>query len=385
MDQRPARFSEQGLKPYNMTDKPDNQIDRIERLLQQWGADEAERNANPPAMPRLDGAQAGRASASRRVLRWAPLAAAAVVLAAGVAMYTGSTFRQATDASAKAPGQYAATAPPGQPDTRSVRSLQKEVADLREQLAVANAKVAGLSGLASEIANLRGRLERLGQEQAAEVKRLEATTADERKARLEQAKQLDAARLRVAELETAQRVLQTASAEGAEAKKQAADLKQRLAAAGEELTLRRRAEEAAEAKLTDARQDAQRLELRHREIVEAFQRTYLASVAPGQSGLEARKTAVRARQMIHRLASLSGEVKSDQTRQVLDRLEAVLTRLDLMNANRPDSRESFSRLVTQGDLERQIDAALAAPGQAEDVKNWLFEAKLILMGGPNAG
>jgi flagellar basal body-associated protein FliL len=372
-----------------MTDKPDNQIDRIERLLQQWGADEAERNANPPAMPRLDGAQAGRASASRRVLRWAPLAAAAVVLAAGVAMYTGPTFRQAMDASApqaaKAPGQYAATAPPGQPDTRSVRSLQKEVADLREQLAVANAKVAGLSGLASEIANLRGRLERLGQEQAAEVKRLEATTADERKARLEQAKQLDAARLRVAELETAQRVLQTASAEGAEAKKQAADLKQRLAAAGEELTLRRRAEEAAEAKLTDARQDAQRLELRHREIVEAFQRTYLASVAPGQSGLEARKTAVRARQMIQRLASLSGEVKSDQTRQVLDRLEAVLTRLDLMNANRPDSRESFSRLVTQGDLERQIDAALAAPGQAEDVKNWLFEAKLILMGGPNAG
>jgi chromosome segregation ATPase len=278
-----------------------------------------------------------------------------------------------------------ATQPAAQPDAQRVRTLAKESADLREQLAVANAKVAELSGLTAEIDKLQGRLDQLRQEHAAKAAGLEAATAEERKARQEQAKQLDAAKLRVAELETAQRVLQTASAEGAEAKKQAADLKQRLAAAGEELTRRRKAEEAAEAKLAETRQESQRLELRHREIVEAFQRMYLASVAPGQSGLEARKTAVRARQMIQRLASLSGEVKSDRTRQLLDRLEAVLTRLDLMNADRPDSRESFSRLVIQGDLERQIDAALAAPGQAEDVKNWLFEAKLILMGGSNAG
>jgi chromosome segregation ATPase len=245
--------------------------------------------------------------------------------------------------------------------------------------------VAELSGLTAEIDKLQGRLEQLRQEHAAKAARLEAATAKARKALKEQADQLDVTKLRITELETARRELQTAAAEGAEAKKQAADLKQRLAAAGQELTRRRKAEEAAEAKLAETRQESQRLELRHREIVEAFQRTYLASVAPGQSGLEARKTAVRARQMIQRLASLSGEVKSDQTRQVLDRLEAVLTRLDLMNANRPDSGESFRRLVSQGDLERQIDAALAAPGQAEDVKNWLFEAKLILMGGSNAG
>ncbi|MCX5656583.1 MAG: hypothetical protein NTY65_18250 [Planctomycetota bacterium] len=346
-----------------MTDKPDNRTDRIERLLQQWGADEAERNANPPAMPRLDGAQAGRASASRRVLRWAPLTAAAALLAAsGTVLYMDSTAwptkGPVAPAISGAAGGLAATQPASQSDAQRVRTLAKESAELREQLAFANAKVAELSGLTAEIDKLP---------------------------RLEQAKQLDAARLRVTELETAQRVLQTASAEGAEAKKQAADLKQRLAAAGEELTRRRKAEETSEAKLAETRQESQRLELRHREIVEAFQRTYLASVAPGQSGLDARKTAVRARQMIQRLASLSGDVKSDQTRQLLDRLDAVLTRLDLMNANRPDSKELFSRLVIQGDLERQIDAALAAPGQAEDVKNWLFEAKLILMGEPNAG
>ncbi len=369
-----------------MSDKPDNQTDRIERLLQQWGADEAQRSANPPAMPRLDGTHAGRASAGRRVLRWAPLAAAAVLLAAsGVVLYMDSLARPAKDhvapVASGAAGGLAAT----QSDAHRIRALQEESADLRVQLAAANAKAVELSGLESEMSKLQGQLEQSRLDYSKKLARLEATSADEQKARQAQARQLAAARLQVTELETAQRVLQAASAEGAEAKKQAADLKLRLAAAGEELTRRRKGEESAEAKLADAHQEAQRLELRHREIVEAFQRTYLASVAPGQRGLQARKAAVRARQMIQRLAGMSGEVKSDQTRQLLDRLDAVLTRLDLMNANRPDSGESFSRLVSQGDLERQIDAALAAPAQAENVKNWLFEAKLILMGGPDAG
>jgi len=373
-----------------MTDKSDNRTDPVERLLQQWGADEARRTANPPAMPRLDGRRGGKFSAARRVVRWAPLAAAAVLLAAaGTVLYVssraGSSRSQMAPAPAitRAPDGPATPQPAGQTDAERVLALRN--ADLREQLVAANAKVAELSGLEPKIAELRGRLDRLGQEQAAKTVQLEAAAAEERRTRQEQARLLDAAKLRIAELQAAQKALETASAEGAEAKKQAADLKERLTAAGLELTRLRKAEEAAEAKLAEARQEGQRLELRHREIVEAFQRTYLASVAPGQRGLDAQKTAVRARQMIQRLANLSGEVKSDQTRQLLDRVEAVLTRLDLMNADRPDSRESFRRLVTQGDIERQIDAALAAPGQAQDVRNWLFEAKLILMGGPNAG
>ncbi len=372
-----------------MTDKPDNQADRVERLLQQWGAGEAQRAVNPPAMPGPGGRHTGKVSAARRTLRWAPLAAAAVLMAASaVVLYMDHAARSKTSPVATAggaAGNSAKAQPATQPDFQRIGTLEEEAAGLRRQLAAANAKVAELSGLSSEIVKLRGRLDQVAQEQAAKTARLEVAAAQEQKARQEQARLFDAAKSRATELEAAQRAFRAASAEGAEAKKQAADLKQRLAAAGEELTRRRKAEEAAEAKLAAAREDAQRLELRNREVIEAFQRTYLASVAPGQRGLDARKTAVRARQMIQRLASMSGEVKSDQTRQLLDRIEAVLTRLDLMNADRPDSRESFSRLVTQGDLQRQIDAALAAPAQADDVKNWLFEAKLILMGAPDAG
>ena len=196
---------------------------------------------------------------------------------------------------------------------------------------------------------------------------------------------LDAAEAKVKELTKAADTLKARSAELAEAQKQAEGLKERLAAAGQELLRRRKAEEAAQASLDEARREAQELKIRHREIVRAFQRTYLASVAPGLSGVEARKTAARARHMIERLADLSGEAHSDRTRRLLDRIDAVLTRLDLMNANRPDSAQSLQRLVHTGDLAGQIDAALAAPGIGEDLKNWLFEAKLILTGGPDAG
>lgn len=374
-----------------MTDKSDNQTDRLERMLRQWGADEAERNANPPAMPGLDDPPARSTPTMWSVLRWAPLAAAAMLLAAsGVVLYTGP-FAGGTRGPA---APLARQEPNVTPDTAALGSqtkddrigqLEKEAADLREHLADANSRLAELTGIAINARALRGQLDELRTQHEAKVAQLVAASeAEQRKAR-DQAGQLEAAKLKIAELGAARRVLQAAADEGGLAKQQVADLRKRLTAAANELTRRRKAEEAAGAKLAEARLESQRMAMRHREIVDAFQRTYLASVAPGQTGLEARKTAVRARQMLDRLAKLSGDVKSENTRQLLDRLEAVLTRLDLINADRAGDAQSFSRLLGQGDLERQIEAALAAPGQAEDVKNWLFEAKLILTGGANAG
>ncbi len=375
-----------------MIDKPDNQTDRMERMLRQWGADEAERNATPPAMGGLADPPARRASAMRSVLRWAPLAAAAILLvAAGVVLHTAPFAERprapvAADRAAQPPPAMPTTAPSGsQTDDDRRRQFEKEAADLRGQLAAANAKVAELTGIAADAGKLRGQLDELRTQHEAKVAQLVAASeAEQRKAR-DQAGQLEAAKLKIAELGAARRVLQAAADEGGLAKQQVADLRKRLTAAANELTRRRKAAEAVEAKLAEARLESQRMAVRHREIVDAFQRTYLASVAPGQTGLEARKTAVRARQMLDRLAKLSGDVRSENTRQLLDRLDAVLTRLDLIDADRAGDAQSFARLLGQGDLERQIEAALAAPGQAKDVKNWLFEAKLILTGGANAG
>jgi hypothetical protein len=214
---------------------------------------------------------------------------------------------------------------------------------------------------------------------------LQAALTEEKKAREAQARLLEDVRLQAAELERARSMLAASTDEADKARRQADDLRQRLSAAAEELTRRRKSEEAALASLTAAGMESQELRVRHREIVEAFQRTYLSSLAPGMRGIEARKTAARARQMIERLSSLSRSAGSEPTRQLLDRLEAVLTRLDLMNVDRPESGDAFQRLIRQDDLEAKLDAALSAPGQTESLRNWLFEAKLILMGGPNAG
>lgn len=374
-----------------MTEKSDNQTDRLERMLRKWGADEAERNAVPPAMGGREGEPARSTSTMRHVLRWAPLAAAAMLLAAsGVVLYMGGHMQEpaSLDRAAKeppAPGMPN-TAPPGvQPEDDRIRKLEQEAGDLRRQIEVANAKVAELTGLAVDAGKLRGQLDEFRKQHEADVVRLTAAAKAEQRKALDQAGKLEAATLKIAELEVGRRVLQATAGEAGVAKEQVADLRKRLTAAANELTRRRKAEEAAEAKLAEARLESKRMAMRHREIVDAFQRTYLASVAPGQTGLEARKTAVRTRQMLDRLAKLSGDVSSDGTRQLLDRLEAVLTRLDLVDAGRAGDAQSFSRLLGQGDLERQIDSALAAPGQAEDLKNWLFEAKLILLGGANAG
>lgn len=378
-----------------MTDKPKNQTDRLERMLRQWGADEAGRNASPPAMPALDGAGRSK-SRMQGLLRWAPLAAAAILLAAsGVVLYVSSLSERSQKpgdvvGERKAPPAMASTAPVGRPtDDDRIVELEKQAADLRGQIEAANARLAELPGIAAEAGRLRAQIDDLRKRHEAEVTRLtaasEARQLQARKEAQKQAGLIKLAELKIAELETARRVLQAAADEGALAKEQVAALHKRLAAAGEELTRRRTAIDAVEAKLAESKGEFQRMAIRQREIVAAFQRTYLASVAPGQTGLEARKTAVRARQMLDRLTKLSGEGRSENTRQLLDRLEAVLTRLDLINADRAADTQSFSRLLGQGDLQRQIDDALAAPDQVADVKNWLFEAKLILMGATNAG
>jgi len=378
-----------------MTDTKDNQGERLERLLQRWGADEAVRRAQPPETPpapAIAERRAGGRSALRVVLRWAPLAAAAMVLAAAVAVVylPGGRAKRSSmraEPSRRPPradqGPQVPRAPGGEAEV--VASLRKQVQDLRSRLSAAEDKAAEIPSLAGQIARLQSVIDQRDRAHAEEVGGWEKALAKQQKTRQVQADALAAAKQRIVELEVAERLGRASAAEAARAKSQVEDLRRRLAAAAEELARRRKAVEVAEAELLAARQETQKLKVRHREIVDSFRRTYLASVAPGQSGLTARKTAVRARQMIDRLANLSDDVRGEPTRRLLDRLEAVLTRLELMDTTRPGSLDSFQRLLDQGGLAGEIDAALSAPGQTEDVQNWLFEAKLILTGAPDAG
>ena len=89
-------------------------------------------------MPQRSAAPAGAGRVAGRVGRWLPLAAAAVVLAAGVAFWIAGASRREPArpvATATQPGgTVATTTQPAEPaDAELVKSLRDEVAELREQ------------------------------------------------------------------------------------------------------------------------------------------------------------------------------------------------------------------------------------------------------------
>ena len=89
--------------------------------------------------------------------------------------------------------------------------------------------------------------------------------------------------------------------------------------------------------------------------------------------------------MIERCGALTADAQREPTRRLLAKLEAVLTRLDLLDLNRMGSADTFLRLLGQDDLARQIDQVLADGLEPEDLRTWLFEARLILAGADHAG
>jgi chromosome segregation ATPase len=277
---------------------------------------------------------------------------------------------------------------------------RREIADLRKQAGDWQARAEAAERRAAELADLPRKLQelqtRLDANSAAHTEAVRKLAADV-KARQAEAAALGAAKADLeAKLRAAADEKLTAAGKDAKALAEAgeemtkaradlAGLRARLTAAAAELQRVHKQQQQAEAEAATARQQAAAVQVRHAEVVAAFQRTYLASIAPGEQGLQARKTAARVRHMIDRCAALSAASGDQSTKALLARLEAVLTRLDLLNPDRPGAGEGFWKLVGRDELQRQIDQALSAGGQPQDVRNWLFEAKLILSGEANAG
>ena len=362
-----------------MTEGRNNSGERLEGLLRRWGADEAARSAQTPPVPRPP--MRGRAVAAwGLVLRWGSLAAAGVLLVAAAGFYVAALRTHGGGAGLV--GAPATT----MPDERGeVARLRAESADLRSRLDQADKRLGALADLAMEVRELQVLLDGESVRHRAEVRQFTAALADRERQRGELAGKLQAAEGRLAALERENRALRPAAAELAKANRRLDTLEKALTIAAKEVQGVRKFHKAATTQLAETRREARRIETRHAQVVAAFQRTYLAAIAPGQRDFQARQAAVRVRRMVERLADLSADAKDESTRRLLARLEVVLTRLDLLDPQRPGTREAFSKLLAPGDLTRQIDEVLAGPGQGEAMRNWLFEAKLILTGAGNAG
>ena len=369
-----------------MSDEPDNSNQRLEGMLRKWGAAEALRTTEVGAAPAPP--LPGRRDVSNLVLRWAPLAAAAVLLIAAVAFFI---------ATEKGPG--VAVAPriedmgPGGPGpttvsaAKALQRLRDENAEMRKQLDRQQRQLAAMGELQDKLKTIEGDLTKarsdLESERArhrTDVQELMASVKARQKDLGELKGKVDSLGKRVDAAEKARDAALAAAKELPAVKVQLAAVENRLAAAADELTRVRKLQVAAEKAAEKNRQELALAKAREQQMLSAFRGPYLATAAPGEEGLRAAQVTAGSRRMLARCAELRGDVRSETTRLLLDKLEVVLTRLDLLDTSDAVAAESFLKLIAAGDLPGQIDAAMGADAETRGVRSWLFEARLILMG-----
>jgi len=384
-----------------MNQGQDSSNERTEKLLRRWGAEEAARGVKLKTAPAPR--PAGRPGTG--LLRWGPLTAAAGLLVAA-----GVIFWQA-----KQPGRKVAEPPPaarspgGPTAPDATTELKDELAKVRAEL---NGELAEVRG---ELAQARSELSaaveasrlalRQWEKSGAEVRRLEGLLSESRRQADELRRTVKAKDQQLAEL-TAK--LDQAGEEIAELRRRSIDARKRLDDQGRELT----AANTRIAHLTESEERSRRAQrkaeeqlatvtARHEAIVHALQQAYLVSAAPGalvggpagemmggpasENELVVRQTALRRKQLLPRCARVRASVTDDSAKRLVETLEAVLTRLDMLVASDAVAAGSFRALLRQHNLPEQIDDVLTTTNESREVQAWLVEARLILTGAASVG
>lgn len=356
-----------------MNEKDHNPDERLEKMLRQWGVDEASRQVNIPPMPEM--------SPRRRwwtpLLRWGPPVAAAAMLLLAIGMFIMTSSRNARSTGKDSPAREA-------PEdlTTELTETKTSLKDARDALAEAKSKFdSEIKHLNTEIAalkqNLKDKPELLVQAERriSELNR----TLDGQKAKLKEL---------TGELEKSTKAL-------ADAKERYDDLsgktRAQLAAAVSELDRVGKKYRQLRTDSEKAQADLAIMNARHKSVLDDFRRAYLSAAAAaggmeyagGRIDLSVRQSACRGARLLERCAEISPSVRATPTGKLVDRLEVVLTRLNLLNASDPSEVKAFAALVRRGGLVKEIDEILAGGRQRIDVRAWLLETRIILEGAEN--
>ena len=70
---------------------------------------------------------------------------------------------------------------------------------------------------------------------------------------------------------------------------------------------------------------------------------------------------------------------------MLPQIEAVLTRLDLVNASDTAAVKNFRDMLARTNLPKQIDELLAAKLPSDEVRAWLTEVSFVFEGVQHVG
>jgi len=328
--------------------------DRVEGLLRQWGAEEATRLADTASAPAFAPRPRAPWAAFRR---WAPLAAAGLLLVASAAFFVAARsgadadlgeLRAQLDQAARDLGQARAALTDAQRLSREQNDkFQQDLARMRETFA------AEKTDLARE----------------AEARALALSRSIGEKQEL---------------LDVAVRQLQ-------DREKEQKDLKQKLAETNilleglrsnfADATLRlRKALQESDAARHDAETKLADLQKQHGVIVSLLQEVYLAAGAPPQQAILARQTTAARNRLIERCHELRRTTVSPTARELFEKLEVLLTRLELLDVKDPAQRGSFTALLETMDLTRKIHSVLLDEKEDMRVRAWLLETQLILAG-----
>lgn len=359
---------------------------RLEHLLRQWGVEEASRSAEPPEPPDLR----SRRSRPRAVLlRWAPATAAAVLLVAAVGLLLTSSHQADMGLSARSEGPAAAKAQPAE-----------RVARLRDELQAARTKLARLheqqeqhnKQLEAARREYQGRLDEL--EGTAERLRRQREGLQEREAALELAvadseEDLRRVREELAGLKQRNRELAAEAEKSEAANKALARARERLEGlrkqyVAETQRLEKSRSQTAEA-LREGQAELARLKARRRMLLANMQRAYLGVGPDDRVTLEARQRAAKENRLGERCAEVGDLAATEHARKLMDTLQAVLIRLELLDPRSPSEAASFAELLDECDVVAGIDQAMESGREVPAVRSFLLEARVVLMGSVHVG
>jgi chromosome segregation protein len=352
-----------------MSDEGDNLDPRLERLLRRWGAEQAAAGARPGALAGQEHPSGGR-PVSAGLWRWAPAAAAAVLLAGAAYLYVNRPAGGGAGGSggADAARQGPQTSPA---EAAALARLRKELAEKEQALRLAEGEQRRLGQQvkgASEQIGLLGR--QVGQ-------------AGERGEEARRAVEKLRGQLQMVQAEKS-RLIEESGAATAARREDAAKLK-RMQLLEEETARLRQLHDQAVASEQRAREELRAGRAAQAAALATARRAYLQALAgEGVGGVEAMQIAARKRRMLERCAEVAGRMRSGKAHEAMALVEEALTRLELVDTANLSECRRFVEMIREKRLAERIDEALTYV-ELETVRVWLVEASLILAGADDVG
>ena len=397
-----------------MTDDETKPDERLEHLLRRWGAGEAARQAD------VSGLSAPEPGAVRAgwVWRWMPLAASIVLVAGAAALFFvgGPSSLDLAEPAVSRPDPAAET---------RMETLEAEAAKLRADLAAAGDRLAAMEAelaktakVRADLAEAKKQLEKTEEELAdakiqlygkekfnrpdrnaaalqAALQKATRDLADERArfraeiARLTKPapgagktdKEIEAlVEKRIVEALKKYKV--QLAVEWLAKEKKLDELKKQLAAATRErdkaVAVAKEKVAALRAALEKTRTQMANMRADEKQMVAGLRGVYLSTAAPGKKGYAVLQHAARTRRLLQRCSELRPKLQSAGQRKHFDKIETLLTRLDLLDVHDEAAVKRFRAVLRRAGLGSKIAAMAAAPGTGPAVDDWLLEVRLVL-------